>query len=319
MLGYFAPLEGVTDSLYRQVHHRFFPGVDKYFTPFLSPTQHHVFTPRELREILPEQNKGIPVVPQLLTRNADDFLWCARELKAMGYDEVNLNLGCPSGTVTAKRKGSGLLQDLGELEGFLDQIFSDADLSISVKTRLGYAGPEEFPALLDLFNRYPIRELTVHPRIRTDFYRHPVRMEGFTLAAERAKAPLCYNGDLVSRADLADVSRRFPNVDRVMIGRGLVANPALLSPAPADKDTLRAFHDALYEGYTQRFGSRRNAMLRLKEIWFYLSCLFEDSERTLRKLRKTTDTGNYETIVDGLFRDHPLHREAEPRWLSPKT
>ena len=123
---YFAPLEGVTGSEFRRAHHRWFPGVDAYYMPFLSPTQDHVFTPRELRNVLPEHNQGFRAVPQLLTKNPEDFLWCAGELAAMGYGEVNLNLVCPSGTVTAKGKGAGMLARPEELDCFLDTVFSQA-------------------------------------------------------------------------------------------------------------------------------------------------------------------------------------------------
>ena len=166
---YFAPLEGITDSIYRRLHHKYFPGVTCYFTPFLSPTIHRALTPREARELPPADSLGFPVVPQLLTKNPDDFLWMAAQCADLGYTQVNLNLGCPSGTVTAKGKGSGMLTDLDALDSFLYEIYSNPPLDISVKTRLGYASAEEFPAILDVYNRYPIKELTIHPRVRKQF------------------------------------------------------------------------------------------------------------------------------------------------------
>ena len=181
---YFAPLEGVTGSEFRRAHHRWFPGVDAYYMPFLSPTQDHVFTQRELRNVLPEHNQGFRAVPQLLTKNADDFLWCAGELAAMGYDEVNLNLGCPSGTVVAKGKGAGLLGAPEALDRMLDRIFSGSPVAVSLKTRLGLEEPEEFARLLEIFGRYPVSLLIIHPRVRKDFYRHPVLMECFEQAVD---------------------------------------------------------------------------------------------------------------------------------------
>ena len=195
---YFAPLEGVTGSEFRRAHHRWFPGVDAYYMPFLSPTQDHVFTQRELRNVLPEHNQGFRAVPQLLTKNADDFLWCAGELAAMGYDEVNLNLGCPSGTVVAKGKGAGLLGAPEALDQMLDRIFSGSPVAVSLKTRLGLEEPEEFARLLEIFGRYPVSLLIVHPRVRKDFYRHPVRMEYFEQAVDTYSGPLCFNGGLVT-------------------------------------------------------------------------------------------------------------------------
>lgn len=168
----FAPMEGLTGAVYRQAHCRVFGGADRYFIPFITPTQDHRFTKRELREILPEHNRGLTAVPQLLVRKAEDFLWAAGELAAMGWGEVNLNLGCPSGTVVAKGKGSGFLGLPEELERFLDAVFEKPPCAISIKTRLGVKEPEEFGPLLALFRRYPLAELTVHPRVQKDMYKN---------------------------------------------------------------------------------------------------------------------------------------------------
>ena len=163
---YFAPMEGLTDSVYRRLHHKYFPGVDRYYMPFFSPTVHRQLTQRESRELPEADSVSFAAVPQVLTKVPEDFLWAAEVIRDRGYDEVNLNLGCPSGTVTAKGKGAGMLTDPEALDRFLDDVFSRCPIAISVKTRLGMHTPEEFPALLGIFNRYPIRELTVHPRVR---------------------------------------------------------------------------------------------------------------------------------------------------------
>ena len=177
---YFAPMEGITSYLHRAIHRRFFPGVDQYYMPFVSPSQGHAFTKREKADLSPEHNAGVPAVPQLLTRRAEDFIWAAGELAYMGYREVNLNLGCPSGTVTAKGKGSGFLAFPEELERFLDEIYgANLPIDISIKTRLGVRDEGEFPALLELYNRYPVKELTIHPRVRTDFYKGAPRQTWF--------------------------------------------------------------------------------------------------------------------------------------------
>ena len=177
----FAPMEGITDDIFRRLHHKYFPGVSRYYTPFLSPSEGRTFSKKELREVLPEHNEGVPLVPQLLTNRCELFLEGAKILKDLGYEEVNLNLGCPSGTVTTKGKGSSFLfpERREQLEKFLDEIFARCPLAISIKTRLGKSDPEEFPALLELYNRYPIKQLILHPRVQQDFYRKPVRMEWF--------------------------------------------------------------------------------------------------------------------------------------------
>lgn len=311
---YFAPLEGVTGAIYRTVHHRYFPGVDKYYMPFLTPTQDHLFTPRDLRNTAPEYNRGFRAVPQLLTRNAEDFLWCAHELYAMGYDEVNLNLGCPSGTVTAKGKGAGLLANPEALDQLLEAIFSRVEGAVSIKTRLGMSRPEEFQRLLEVFGRYPISLLIIHPRVRQDFYREPVRMEAFEAAQTQYQGDLCYNGGLVTAQGCARFQTRFPEVERVMIGQGLLANPALIrqtkgGPEP-QREELRAFHDELYHSYLGAFGSQRNTVFHMKEFWSYLSRLFEGADKPMKQIRKAQDSAAYESAVSQIFSSLPLRRDA---------
>ena len=143
---YFAPMEGLTDRVYRSLHHKYFPGVDRYYTPFFSPTVHRALTPREERELPLADSLGFVTIPQHLTKNAEDFLWMAQVCEDRGYRQVNLNLGCPSGTVVAKGKGSGMLRDLEALDAFLARVYKDTPLPVSVKTRLGLESADEFPA-----------------------------------------------------------------------------------------------------------------------------------------------------------------------------
>lgn len=309
---YFAPLEGITDSVYRRVHRKYFPGVDKYFTPFFSPTVHRALTPKEARELPPADTLDATVVPQILAKNAADFLWFAGKCAELGYQEVNLNLGCPSGTVFSKGKGSGMLRDLDNLDRFLEEIYAGAPLPISVKTRIGVESPDEFPALLAIFNRYPIFELTVHPRVRTQLYRGKPSMEVFDFCVENSASPLCYNGDLCSQRDIAAFSERYPSCQRVMLGRGLIADPGMVCAVPATRQQLQSFVDELTDAYVAAFGSERNTMFRMKENWFYLLHKFEDSERLGKRLRKTTDLREYKAITREIFETLPMRAEIDP-------
>lgn len=305
-----APLEGITGYLFRNAHAAVFGPADKYMTPFLSPTQSMCFSPRELRDVTPEHNEGLNIVPQLLANNADNFLWAARELEAMGYREINLNLGCPSGTVTSKGKGSGFLAHPEELDRFLDAIYSQLDLTISIKTRVGKTSPEEFAGLLEIYNRYPVSELTIHPRIQTDFYKGSPRMETFKDALARSRAPLCYNGDIFSPAHLAAFSAKYPQVDHVMVGRGIVANPALIRQlqggAPAAKEEIRAFHDELYRGYCQIMPGTKAILAKMKELWAYLSFSFTNRDKAAKPIRKASRLPDYEAAVAQLFREQEV-------------
>ena len=300
---YFAPMEGLTDSIYRRLHHEYFGGIDRYYMPFLSPTMHQCLTHKEDRELPPASSVPFKAVPQVLTKVPEDFLWAAGVCRDRGYDEINLNVGCPSGTVVSKGKGSGMLRDTAALDTFLDAIFSKSALPISVKTRLGLESAEEFPAILEVYNRYPIKELTVHPRVRKQFYSGGVDMDMFRYAAENSKNPLCYNGDLQSKADILAFSQEFPQIEAVMIGRGLIGDPGML--VGTDTKTLEAFHNALLEEYTAAFGGSRNAMFRMKENWGFLHTRFDSSEKLWKKLRKTTDLNEYKSLTKEILHTLP--------------
>ena len=314
----FAPMEGVTDAVYRRTHRRFFGGVDRYWMPFWSPTQDHVLTPRVRRELLPEENRDVPVVPQLLTKSVEDFLWAAGELKAMGYEEVNLNLGCPSGTVTAKGKGAGFLGDLPRLERFLDGIFEKTPLAVSIKTRLGMEDPAEFGTILDLYHRYPVKELAIHARVLRDLYRRPARPEVLATILPACRIPLIYNGDLKTAEDCRRFAGTYPDVERVMVGRGLLADPALgrkLAGGPeVDGKTLLAFHRALWEGYCRAFGNRRNAMLRMKEHWRYWALLLEGGEKYAKALRKEKEPDRFDDLAVQALETLPLRPVPSVDW-----
>ncbi len=313
MLYYFAPMEGLTDSIYRRVHHKHFGGVDRYYMPFFSPTVHRCLTRKEDRELPMADSVSFTAVPQIMTKVPEDFLWAAQVCKDRGYAQVNLNIGCPSGTVVAKGKGAGMLRDPDGLDRFFDEVFADAPIPISVKTRLGVDDDENFPRLMDIFNRYPIHELTVHPRVRKDFYKNPLHMECFDYAASVSKNPLCYNGDLCSLGDIHAIESRYPQLSGVMLGRGLIADPGMLDCGTAVQ-VLKAFHDELLETYTEAFGSQRNAMSRLKENWFYLAHKFDGGEKLFKALRKSTDFSQYQAVTEEIFATLPLLLSLEKPW-----
>ena len=310
---YFAPMEGITDSIYRQVHHKYFGGVDRYYMPFLSPTIHRQLTHKEDRELPFADTEQFAAVPQILTKVADDFLWAAQVCADRGYDEVNLNLGCPSGTVVSKGKGSGMLRDLYALDEFLDTIFEKSPLPISVKTRLGLENAEEFASLLEVYNRYPIRELTIHPRTRKQFYSGEIHVESFVYAVENSTNSLCFNGNLCNLQDISTFSTAFSTVDAVMIGRALIADPGMLCGG-TKAETLEAFMEELLARYTETFGGARNAMFRMKENWGFLRHRFDGIDRHWKDLRKTTDLAEYKRISREIFRTLPLKEEFDPQW-----
>ena len=309
-----APMEGVTDYIFRQAQSRLFTPADRYYTPFISPTATHLFTPRQRREFLPEHNEGINIIPQLIGHNAEDFLWAARELKAMGYGEVNFNLGCPSGTVVSKKKGSGLLSELELLEKFFDEVFEKSPVEISIKTRIGRESAEEFSEILELYNRYPIKELIIHSRLQKQQYKGTPDMGAWCTALSESRAPLCYNGDIFD----AECGRRFmsdyPQTQSIMLGRGLAANPNLIGElkgaAPVTKSRLEDFHQAVLEGCLGRTLEEKPLLLHLKEFWFYFSCSFEEADKPLKAIRKAQNLSDYNSAVRSFFRQCEVRTPA---------
>lgn len=317
----FAPMEGITDDLFRRLHHKYFPGVDRYYTPFLSPgLSGHILSKKEISQVLPENNQGLTLIPQLLTRQSEAFLGAAQILADLGYREVNLNLGCPSGTVAAKGKGSGFLSPAlrPELERFLEEVFSRCPLGISIKTRLGKEDPEDFMALLELYDRFPLTELIVHPRVQRDFYRAPARMEWFRYAQEHSRAPVVLSGGVATKADLKQLCVQEPAPEAVMLGRGLVADPALVQKcrgqSAPDKATYQAFCEELFDETAARLGNPRGTMFRMKELWSYFILLFDGRDKYQKALRKTTSLTEYQAVVARIFRELPLRDAAEVNW-----
>ncbi len=313
---YAAPMEGLTGYLFRPIHNEIFGGADRYFTPFVSPNATCKFQTKELDEL--QHNGGMAVIPQILTNCSEHFLWAAREMWEMGYREVNFNLGCPSGTVTAKRKGAGALAYPDELDRMLGEIFAGLPqgMGVSVKTRIGKESPEEWGRLLEIYNRYPLTELIVHPRVQKEFYRGRARREmvGEILAA--TELPVCYNGDVFSPEDARTVEGDYPRLSAVMVGRGLVTDPALLrrvrGGAPASREELRRFHDRLFEVYCRRLSGDLNAIYRMRELWNYLSGSFTEPDDFLKCVRKAKTRTDYLSAVERLFGENALNPHPLP-------
>lgn len=302
---YFAPMEGLTDSVYRTVHYKTFGGVQRYYTPFFSPTEVHRLTPREVRELAPENNPPC-TVPQLLCKNADDFLWMAEQIAALGYTEVNLNLGCPSGTVTAKKKGAGMLADTDALDAFLERVFARCPIDISIKTRIGYQDTDELPAILEIYNQYPVRELTVHPRTGKEMYRGTPHLDAYDYVCENTHIPLCYNGNVNTRADAAYIAERFPKTEAIMLGRGLLANPALLSDKRITRACMMEFHRELTDRYAVTLGGEHATTGRMKEIWLLMSGVFEADKRYIKRLQQSKNLAELEGAVTAMICELPV-------------
>ena len=303
---YLAPLEGITGYIYRNAYEKYFHNVEKYFTPFISPHTKRCLNSREEKDILPEHNQGMKVVPQILTNNATDFIRIGKTLQAYGYEEINLNLGCPSGTVVSKGRGAGFLAYPEQLDAFLEEVFENLHMKISIKTRIGKEDAEEWNRLLSIYNQYPMEELIVHPRIQTDFYKNKPDWQAYEYAVKESKNPLCYNGDIFTKSDYEQLLKNFPNTEKVMLGRGILSNPQLIDMLESqetklDKKKLEAFHDEICNGYEEIFSGDRNVLFKMKELWFYMGNLFQNSEKDMKQIKKCQSLAQYRSIVDRIF------------------
>ncbi|PWE87496.1 diguanylate cyclase [Eubacterium ramulus] len=306
---YFAPLEGIGGYIYRNAQADYFEKADKYYSPFLAPNQNRSISPKEYKDIAPEHNEDIMLVPQIMANNAEIFLKAAQELEQLGYKEINLNLGCPSRTVVTKYRGAGFLAKPDALEQFLEEVYSKLNIRLSLKTRLGMEDEEEFEHLLDIYNKFPVSELIIHPRVQTDYYKNTPRMESFLNALEKSKNPVVYNGDIFNKEKYQQVMKQM-DVSGVMLGRGVLANPALFGEIRGteklSKERLWEFHERLLADYTQEMSGERNVLFKMKELWFYLAWSFTNTEKYEKKIRKAQHLSDYRLVVKQLFFEQEL-------------
>ncbi len=302
---YMAPMEGITGFLFRNLHQEMFPGMTKYYMPFMAPHLDGTVKRRDMIDSDPANNRNIHAVPQILTNHAESFLINIRRLQELGYQEINLNLGCPYPTVVTKGKGSGFLEQTDQLEAFFDSVFSEEDLpAITVKTR--FASDEEHNRkLFEIYARYPIAELTIHPRRQKDMYKGSVDMETFETVLGMCPMPVCYNGSLLTPNQLHVLTQRYPAVKACMFGRGVLRNPALVRMAQGGPDLtvdeLKGFHDRLYEAYSG-FLYGPNAILgHMKELWTYWETNMEPQTKNMKALYKAKSIGAYEAASSAVF------------------
>lgn len=334
---YMAPLEGITKYVYRNAHQEVFGGITKYFAPFIDARINRPLKSRELHDLLPENNENLSLIPQIMTNDSEAFLATTKQLSSIGYHEINLNLGCPSLTVVRKNRGAGFLSHPSALKQFFQDIYADpsfasGDMKLSVKTRLGMESPEEMYELLRIYNDFPLHELIVHPRVQTDYYRNTPNLDMFEYIQKESRIPLVYNGDLNTISNVEAFSTRFPDVNTLMLGRGLIRNPALsrklssselcadsytfetnskvnrnalsVTTSTLTKEELLMFHDVVFHGYQELLSGEMPVLHKMKELWSYWIDNFRDAKKPYKALNKSQHFAEYKAQVNTLFHDH---------------
>lgn len=311
-----APLRGFTDVVFRNVYHRHFQGLDEAVAPFVTSIKGRRIKPSHLRDLAPEANQELPVVPQILSNKADEFVCLADALTDLGYSEVNWNLGCPYPMVAKKMRGSGLLPRPDLVDLMLDAIFSRYCGKLSIKTRLGRFSVDEMAALIPVFNRYPLARVIVHPRTGVQMYTGHTSVDAFADCLEGITHPVVYNGDINDPITFRHLERRFPTVSGWMLGRGILANPFLpeivkqqrYGSTNQAKRRFSSFHDDLIGEYRLRFSGPGHVLDRLKGFWRYFSHGFVEGRRVLKQIRKSGTLMGYRQVVDAVL-------EGEVRWF----
>lgn len=304
---YLAPLQGFTDYVYRESYAKIFNTVNAYFIPYIS-VKSETILPKYMREILPENNMQSRVVPQILAKDAKEMDITINQLVNFGYNEINLNLGCPYPMVTNRGKGSGLLPFPDKIYKLLDYFFNHPKGTLSVKLRAGLKSANELEAVIDVLNQFPLKEVILHARVAGQLYSGGIDEAAFSFATKNLKHKLLYNGDIFSMEDFLDKQNKFEDIGTWMLGRGILMNPLLPHqlkgiPVSAQErfDLLHAFHQTMLNRYLEIMDNEGNALNKMKQFWIYFSFCFPNQKKVLKHFKKVKSLNKYHEIVKSAF------------------
>ncbi len=306
---YLAPIRGLTDALFRETLHHHFKGFDAAVAPFITPQKKSLYEEKAIRDVLPQNNTGLPLVPQLLHTDPEDFIVLAHRLTGLGYTHINWNLGCPAPMIARKKRGSGLLPYPEEILALLTEVMPQLEIELSIKTRLGFNDISETQALLPELNRFPLKEIIIHARLGKQLYKGATDPDGFAICQQLSDHSLTYNGDINDLETFNSLSARFPDIEQWMIGRGALANPFLaeeIKGYPVENEATRKtrlhnFHEELFGRYQKRLSGPSHILGRLKQLWSYLIISFPGQERYLKKILKNKRISRYQDVIEQLF------------------
>ncbi|CAM4168409.1 tRNA dihydrouridine synthase [Flavobacterium weaverense] len=306
-----SPLQGFTDFRFRNAQNKLFGGIDTFYSPYIRLNGKMVIKPSYHRDLLPENNLDLEVIPQVITNDADEFLFVAKYVRELGYKELNWNLGCPYPMVTKSGMGSGMISNPEKINHVLERAHTESDIIVSMKMRLGYENSEEILEALPVLDKYPIKNIAIHARIGKQLYKGGVNLDAFQHCIDNTKHKLYYNGDITSVAKFHEMQQRFPTIDHWMIGRGLISDPFLPSMIknntteyPENKiELFNAFHDTLYAIYSESLSGSTHILLKMYHLWEYFSATFSNPHKVLKKIKKAQSIRNYEAAVTEIFRN----------------
>ena len=300
-----SPLQGFTDFRFRNAFNNIFGGIDTFYSPYIRLNGNLAIKAAYERDLLPENNVGLEVIPQIITNDAAEFLFVAKYVQQLGYKELNWNLGCPYPMVTKCGMGSGLISDPERIDKILNKVQAESDIIVSMKMRLGYENTEEILQVLPILEKYPIKNVAIHARIGKQLYKGGVHLDAFQECINHTSLKLYYNGDITSVAKFYEMQERFPSIDHWMIGRGLISDPFLPSMIksnttqyPANKlELFKEFHDTLFQNYSESLSGSTHLLLKMYHLWEYFSVLFSNPHKALKKIKKAGSIKNYLAAV----------------------
>ncbi|MCW2120059.1 tRNA dihydrouridine synthase [Flavobacterium sp. 7A] len=305
-----SPLQGFTDFRFRNAQNKFFGGIDTFYSPYIRLNGKLVVKPSYERDLLPENNVGLEVIPQVITNDVDEFLFVAKYVKELGYKELNWNLGCPYPMVTKSGMGSGLISNTEKINLILDRAHSETDIIVSMKMRLGYETAQEIIDVMPILDKYPLKNIAIHARLGKQLYKGGVHLDAFQNCIDSSKHKLYYNGDITSVAKFHEMQERFPSIDHWMIGRALIADPFLPTMIknntheyPTNKlEVFKEFHDTLYEIYSESLSGQTHILLKMYHLWEYFSTTFSNPHKVLKQIKKAQSFRNYDAAVIEIFK-----------------
>jgi tRNA-dihydrouridine synthase B len=306
-----SPLQGFTDFRFRNAFHKHFGGIDTFYSPYIKLNGKLVVKGSYERDILPENNSTLEVIPQIITNDAEEFLFVAKYVQQFGYKELNWNLGCPYPMVAKCGMGSGLIKNTDQIEHILKRVHNETDIIVSMKMRMGYENPTEILDVFPILEQYPIKNIAIHARIGKQLYKGGVDLDSFQKCLDTSKQKIYYNGDITSVAKFKELQERFPSIDHWMIGRGLIADPFLPSMIKNDTteypknrlEIFEAFHDEIYREYDAYLQGPTPIRMKMLGFWEYFSESFSNPQKTFKKIKKAGNSKNYEAAVKEIFKN----------------
>lgn len=306
-----SPLQGFTDFRFRNAFHKHFGGINTFYSPYIKLNGKLVVKGSYERDILPENNTTLEVIPQIITNDAEEFLFVAKYVQQFGYKELNWNLGCPYPMVAKCGMGSGLISNTSQIEHILKRVHNETDIIVSMKMRMGYENPTEILDVFPILEQYPIKNIAIHARIGKQLYKGGVDLDSFQKCLDTSKQKIYYNGDITSVAKFKELQNRFPSIDHWMIGRGLIADPFLPSMIknntteyPKNRfEIFEAFHDEIYREYDAYLQGPTPIRMKMLGFWEYFSESFSNPQKTYKKIKKAGNSKNYEAAVKEIFKN----------------